>query len=139
MAGRKTLPASSSRTKPCICPVKPTAAILSPPMPAFSKTDLMLAATASHHSRGSCSDHRGRGVCNVCGDDATAITSPYSSINNALLLVVDVSIPRKNSFVISHCPTEQPPRVLQVIEYLGLDLQTSRVRYCRVSKICAEV
>jgi hypothetical protein len=55
----------------------------------------MLADTASHHSWGSCSDHNGRGVCNVCGDEATAITAPPSSISRALLDVVDVSMPRK--------------------------------------------
>src|SRR5215212_10764962 len=69
--------------------------MLSPLIPAFSNTEWILAETASHHSRGSCSDHCGFGVCNVCGDEATAITSPRSSIINALLEVVDVSMPRK--------------------------------------------
>src|SRR5690242_16126636 len=64
-------------------------------MPAFSKTERMLAATASHHSLGSCSDHNGFGICSVCGEDATAITRPCSSMINALLDVVDVSMPRK--------------------------------------------
>jgi hypothetical protein len=34
-------------------------------------------------------------VCKVCGEEAMALTSPCSSINKALLLVVEVSIPKK--------------------------------------------
>src|ERR1051325_7068035 len=95
MAGRRAFPDSSKRTKPCICPVRPIAPIWPPLMPAFSSTDRILAETAAHHSRGSCSDHNGWGVCSVCGDEATAMISPRSSINRALLEVVEVSMPRK--------------------------------------------
>src|ERR1043165_9143213 len=58
----------------------------------------MLAATACHHSCGSCSDQSGFGVCKVCGEEATATTLPSSSIRSALLDVVEVSMPRK------YCP-----------------------------------
>jgi hypothetical protein len=88
---------TSRRTQdqPMHLPVGPTAPMLAPPIPAFSNTDLMPAEAASHHSGGLCSDHRGYCVCNVCGDEATAITSPRSSITSALLEIVDISIPRK--------------------------------------------
>src|SRR5574340_1013617 len=55
----------------------------------------MLLTVACHHSSGSCSDHNGRGVDRVCGDDAVPRTLPCSSISSALLPVVETSIPMK--------------------------------------------
>ena len=115
MAGRSTSPAPSSRTSPCICPVRPTAATRPPSMPACAKTLRTLVEAACHHSGGSCSDQSGLGVCSVCGEDATAATIPASSISRALLPVVDTSIPRKYRFpniIPSFIPSELPIPVI---------------------------
>jgi hypothetical protein len=55
----------------------------------------MLSTVARHHSLGSCSDHKGRGVDNASGVVALLITTPFASISSALAPVVEISIPRR--------------------------------------------
>ncbi len=56
----------------------------------------MLVAAASHHSRGSCSDQRGRGVEMLSGVVALVTTCPASSMRSALAPVVERSMPRSS-------------------------------------------
>ncbi len=95
MAGRKTSPASSNRVRPCICPVKPTAATSSPESPISAKTWRILLIAPCHQSAGSCSLHKGCGVERGRSVVAVSVTFPASSISNALMPVVEASIPKK--------------------------------------------
>ena len=95
IAGRSTSCFASSSTRPCIWPVRPTAATSAPLAPASASAFRMLAAVPFHHSRGSCSDQSGLGVWSVSGVVADAATAPFSSIRSALAPVVETSMPRK--------------------------------------------
>ena len=102
MAGRRTAPFLSKSTKPCICPVRPMPLMDEVSTPVFLITWRILSIVACHHSAGSCSLHRGRGVSKRYSFEATPATCPRSSISKALVAVVDVSMPMKYDMLYSN-------------------------------------
>ena len=95
--GRKTLPAASSSTAPCICPVNPIPAIALAGWPLAVSTARMACCAARHQSAGSCSaqpsDVARKGACSLA---AEATTLPFASTNTARVPPVPISIPKKN-------------------------------------------
>ncbi len=91
--GRSTLPASSSSTSPCICPVRPIPAMAS--LPVRERTCRMLVTVAFHQSSGFCSAQPGRGTCIGYSVVTSARTEPSGEIRTALLPDVPMSMPRR--------------------------------------------
>ena len=96
-AGLITSPAPSKNTELCICPVSPTAATLTRlPLlaPAAAIARLDASPAFCHQSRGSCSDHPGRGVSIACSTSPSPKTLPSSATTTTFTAVVPMSMPR---------------------------------------------
>src|SRR5215212_7613970 len=94
IAGRRIRSAASRRTRPCICPARPTAATSSPLTPAVSRTERIAAIAPVHQSSGSCSLQSGRGTSYGYSPLPIARTAPLSSTRTAFVAVVETSSPR---------------------------------------------
>ncbi len=98
-AGRTTSPAASSSTRPCICPLRPIAAISPASVLALDKHSAIATQAARHQSRGSCSAQPNCGdTIGACSAVAEPNTRPASSSSTARVPPVPTSIPR--SFVV---------------------------------------
>ena len=88
---------------------EPTARILPPLIPAFRNTDLILSETAFHHSDGFC--FRPAAEPLVCQTYAAMMRPQLHhrvlSIDNPLLDVMDMSMPRKYCFVIESTSSDK--------------------------------
>src|SRR6185295_18827560 len=93
IAGRNTSSLESRRTKPCICPERPTALISS--LDDCDKTSRTTVIVACHQSSGSCSAHPVRvETKGTCSAVAEATTLPSGSITTARVPPVPTSMPK---------------------------------------------
>ena len=95
--GRSTAPFSSSRTAPCIWPVRPSAAMGCFGSGAAAMASRMASCAARHQSSGSCSAQPGCGVRKGAWSlAALEITLPLASTMTARVPPVPTSIPRNH-------------------------------------------
>src|SRR5216684_5208827 len=105
-AGRNTSPAASSSTKPCICPLSPTARTSAPVAPASVKHSATATQVARHQSLGSCSAQPNSGdAISACSAVAAPSTRPASSTSTARVPPVPTSIPKSLVAILRRLPS----------------------------------
>src|SRR6266403_6121526 len=105
-AGRNTSPAASSSTKPCICPLSPTAETSARVAPASVKHSATATQVARHQSRGSCSAQPNSGdAISACSAVAAPSTRPASSSSTARVPPVPTSIPKSLVAILRRLPS----------------------------------
>src|SRR5229473_666635 len=105
-AGRNTSPAASSSTKPCICPLSPTAETSARVAPASVKHSATATQVARHQSRGSCSAQPNSGdAISACSAVAAPSTRPASSSSTARVPPVPTSIPKSLVVILRRLPS----------------------------------
>ena len=96
-ASAVSLPSSSIKTAPCICPQQHRAPMRAAASSVLVRTSLTLAIVPLHQSSGRCSDHPCRGTICSCSLWEIARMRPERSTKAARMLPVPTSIARKSS------------------------------------------